>query len=127
MGEWKMVYENVLGEFVLTLLFQEFLEKGIALSASKGWDGDLVKLMEDSDGREALMLDTVWDSDRDADQFQTAYLSLLKKKLPNLRLADSDPQILDQTLEKTQSWVSAEFVVVATSAANRVVFVEMDR
>jgi hypothetical protein len=126
-GSWCTVCENVMGEFVLYLLLREFLDDGIATRASKGWDGDSIQLLENSQGKEAMVLDTVWDTDRDAEQFQTAYLSLVKKKFPDLRVATAHPLILGELLHKVQSWEDEHHAVTLTSAANRVLVVESDK
>jgi hypothetical protein len=126
-GTWETIFENVLGEFTLYLLLQEFLDEGIALSASRGWDGDSIRLLENPEGKEALFLATVWDSERDAGQFHTAYLSLVKKKFPALRLATSSPQILESKSGEVRSWEDDKHIVSFISQGNRVDVVELDR
>jgi hypothetical protein len=121
------VFENVLGEFTLYLLLQEFLDQGSALRASKGWDGDSITLMANAEGKETLLLETIWDSDRDAKQFQTAYIALIKKKFPAVRPATSSPLDLRDLPGVIHTWEDDLRTVTFYSQGNRVDIVEMDR
>jgi len=123
----ETVFENVLGEFTLYLLLREFLNEGSALRASKGWDGDSITLLADSQGKETLLLSTIWDSDRDAEQFQTAYISLIKKKFPAIRLATSSPVDTESLPGEILTWEDDLHTVTFYSQGNRVDVVEMDR
>ncbi len=126
-GTWATVFENVLGEFNLYLLLQEFLDEGTAHSASSGWDGDLIRLLENPEGKEALILATVWDSEQDADQFHTAYIALVKKKFPDLRLSTSSPGKVGSDSGAVQDWEDDSQIVSIRAGGNRVDVLEVDR
>ncbi len=81
---WNSIYQNVLGEFVTYLVLREYLSERTAKLASKGWDGDSIQLFEHGDGRTGLYLLSVWDSERDSEQFFTAYSSLIPEKYPDV-------------------------------------------
>lgn len=126
-GAWETVFENVLGEFTLYLLLQEFVDEGIALNASRGWDGDSIRLLENPEGKEALLLASVWDSEQDAGQFYSAYLSLVKKKFPSLRPAGFSPQIEESSLKEVHTWEDDERIISFSSQGNRVDVMEIDK
>ena len=88
-GSWKPIYRNVLGEFVLSLLLQEFLDETTADQGARGWDGDSIVLMENRDGELALVLRSVWDSERDAREFFEAYGRVLERKYPDTDFSPS--------------------------------------
>jgi hypothetical protein len=74
------IYTNVLGEYVIYLLVGEFLDSDQAAAASQGWGGDSIELLTQSDGRRTLVLDSVWDSEKDATEFFDAYRSIASKR-----------------------------------------------
>ncbi|HEX6589852.1 MAG TPA: 2-amino-4-hydroxy-6-hydroxymethyldihydropteridine diphosphokinase [Longimicrobiales bacterium] len=78
-GDWRVLHEEVLGELELGLLLREHLGSagGDAERAVAGWDGDLVRLVESGLGERALIIGTVWDSAKDADEFADAYRRML--------------------------------------------------
>ena len=83
---WKRVYSNTLGEFVLYVHLKEFIGEQQAKWGAQGWDGDRVELFEDPDGNLTLVLRSVWDSEKEADQFSQAYAKLIKQRYPGAQL-----------------------------------------
>lgn len=81
-GSWKVSYENVLGEFSTLLLLKQFLPAAESEQAAAGWDGDLIQLLTNGEGREALWMRFVFDTDDDATEFFEAYRQLVGKKFP---------------------------------------------
>lgn len=73
---WSTVYEDVLGELELGILLEQHLGLG-ADSLAVGWDGDVVRLLEDESGKRALVLASVWDDAVAADRFAAAYRDVL--------------------------------------------------
>jgi hypothetical protein len=111
-GSWKSIYSNVMGEFTTQLVLKEFLEDGVAEKAAAGWDGDLVELLRDDSGREALALRSVWDTERDAVEFFDAYAELVLKKYPQAKAEKSEPSARTWragndtiTLTRSSTWV----------------------
>ncbi len=69
---WTEVYADGLGELETRILLREFLSsREEADGAAAGWDGDRFRLLDGPAG-EAFLWTTVWDTDRDALQFETA-------------------------------------------------------
>ncbi|HUG44334.1 MAG TPA: hypothetical protein VMN76_08855, partial [Acidobacteriota bacterium] len=84
---WTSVYENTLGQFSTYLLLALHLDESVALTGSRGWDGDRYEVLTDSNGDRMLLWRTAWESERDAGEFQEAYANLLRNKHPG---ADED-------------------------------------
>ena len=101
---WKRIYSNTLGEFVLYLHLKEFIGKQQAKWGAQGWDGDRAELFENPDGKLTLVLRSVWDSEKEANQFSQAYAKLIHQRYPGAQLvpwSGSTP-----SGEKTLQWVS---------------------
>jgi len=81
-GDWKTIYTNVLGEFTTQLVLKEFLDQAEAEKAAAGWDGDVVELLRNGDGKEAVVMRFVFDTEQDAREFKDSYARLLAKKYP---------------------------------------------
>jgi len=64
-----LAYDNVLGEFGLYLYLANRIGEEAAQAAAAGWDGDHVALFLDKWQKETLTLNSVWDSDADAEEF----------------------------------------------------------
>lgn len=79
-GRWERIYRNVLGEFMLRLVLDEYLEENLARDAAAGWDGDSVQLYQDPSGELALWVRSVWDTEQDAAEFFDAYQELIRLK-----------------------------------------------
>jgi len=70
---WKLVFQGTVGEFTLRLFLGEWLAEPLVLSATRGWGGDALSVYaREETGRTLLVLHTVWDSPRDADEFRKA-------------------------------------------------------
>lgn len=78
-GAWDLLDSNVIGEFQLRIIFNEFDMRDVADVAAAGWDGDRFAVLE-RDGELLLLLFTTWDSVREAEEFASAYRQLLNRK-----------------------------------------------
>ena len=68
---WTEVYTDNLGELETRLVLREFLpDREEADRAAAGWDGDRFRLLDGPSG-EVFVWATVWDTDRDALEFET--------------------------------------------------------
>ena len=67
---WKHLGGNCLGEFQTSILLKR-LRSGARASA--GWDGDRYEVFQHPDGQLGLVFVSVWDSQRDAEEFAAAY------------------------------------------------------
>lgn len=77
--DWRIVYENTLGQLELEIMLAEHLGEGARADAG-GWLGDRFALLEAPDGGRALVLFTVWDDAEDADAFAEAYRRTLDRR-----------------------------------------------
>lgn len=75
-GDWRLVYEDVLGELELCILLRDHLGTGAERTA-RGWDGDMTRLLESGLGERAVVQATVWDDAASADAFADAYRRIL--------------------------------------------------
>ncbi|MBN2242619.1 MAG: hypothetical protein JW793_08010 [Acidobacteria bacterium] len=82
-GDWRIVYQNVLGEFSLGLLLNLNLTEERSRKSVAGWGGDQATLLENGAGRDAVFVNTIWDSDEDADKFCQAMEEWLLKRYPD--------------------------------------------
>ncbi|UCC59594.1 MAG: hypothetical protein JSW38_08820 [Dehalococcoidia bacterium] len=79
-GEWSQLDTDVLGELNVRLYIQTFLDNATAGAAAEGWDGDRYVYWEDLDRRGLLVMQSVWDTDEDAEEFFSAYIDLVDTK-----------------------------------------------
>jgi hypothetical protein len=78
---WRQIKSNVLGELDLRLILEQLTDRPRAVRSSSGWAGDRFALLE-KDGRQALVMKTVWDSDNDARNFFDAFGLAMKNRFP---------------------------------------------
>ncbi len=62
----------MLGEFELQVATEQFTDHARAVQGTSGWAGDRWQLLE-KDGRDALVLQTTWDSETTAKAFFDTY------------------------------------------------------
>jgi len=79
---WTLLESNVIGEFQWRVIFQEYGMGVLAGLTAAGWDGDRYAVLARGD-EVLLLLITVWDSDAEAAEFETAYRNLLDVKYPD--------------------------------------------
>jgi hypothetical protein len=72
-GSWRVLTREVLGELEIRKLIQHFADLTLAETASAGWGGGSTVVLEDDQGRLAVVLNTTWDSEADAAEFFDAY------------------------------------------------------
>ena len=102
-GRWDRIYRNVLGEFMLRLVLDEFLEESLARMAAAGWDGDSVQLYQGPDGELALSIRSVWDTETDAVEFFDAYRSLIRLKYQQAKPREAPGEAPAQRLWRTET------------------------
>jgi hypothetical protein len=69
---WRDIHSDGLGELETRIFLEEHLgDPDAAAMAAEGWDGDRYRLLRDG-GREVLIWASVWDSERDAGEFEEA-------------------------------------------------------
>jgi hypothetical protein len=73
-GDWRVVYDDVAGEFLLRLYLGNRLTADEAYVAAEGWGGDhCVVYYNDTTGDISMVLSVVWDTPADAQEFRDAY------------------------------------------------------
>jgi len=68
-AEWKIPYKSVFGEFMLGQLLELHMNNERAKRAAAGWGGDEVLLLENGEGKNAVWIETEWDTTDDAEKF----------------------------------------------------------
>jgi hypothetical protein len=99
-SDWKVDYKNVLGEFSLSLLLNLQLSEERAKRCAAGWGGDQVLLLRNGSGKTAALVDTVWDSDDEADEFYQGMQVWFEKRFPNARKSEETPTGFNVAQEK---------------------------
>ena len=79
---WKVAGKNVLGEFSLGLLMSLHLTEERSRRAAAGWGGDQALLLENEEGRDVVLLSTVWDTTEDAEKFYGAMDEWFRQRYP---------------------------------------------
>jgi hypothetical protein len=69
---WKVTAQDTFGELILGILLRDADGATGASDAAAGWGGDRVALIEGPDGQVAVVLDTAWDTNADAAEFEAA-------------------------------------------------------
>jgi hypothetical protein len=73
-AEWEETAQNVLGEALIMCILKEHITAQEATEAAEGWGGDAYAYYEKEDNY-LILLNTFWDTERDATEFFDAYYS----------------------------------------------------
>ncbi|HLZ26010.1 MAG TPA: hypothetical protein VKV73_01660 [Chloroflexota bacterium] len=65
---WRKINSNVLGELDIRLILSQLTDSSHGVRGSGGWSGDRWELLEKA-GRQALVIESVWDTPDDANNF----------------------------------------------------------
>lgn len=76
---WKEIENNVLGELMVRVLFKQFFSVEEAARLAGGWDGDRLVAFRRGD-EVAFIWATLWDSEKDAEEFLQGYREILERK-----------------------------------------------
>lgn len=71
-GGWRKINSNVFGELDLRLMLAQLTDSTHGVQGASGWAGDRWQLLE-KDGKQALAMKSVWDSDAAAKLFFDVY------------------------------------------------------
>jgi hypothetical protein len=108
---WTEVLTDDLGELETRLLLREFLSSRRAADrGAAGWDGDRFRLLDGPNGEDLLWV-TVWDTDRDALEFETAVREALTRRY------DGDPRAADREIRIARGSESQRPVVIVWDLA----------
>jgi hypothetical protein len=90
-GSWKKLKRDVLGEFLLSVVLQQFLPEAEARQSAAGWRGDRYEVLEHQDSGGLLLVGvTAWDTPADATEFFQSYKKLLTLKYPDWSMTSLD-------------------------------------
>ena len=82
-GTWTKLKRDILGEFLLSVVLQQFLPEAEAIKSAAGWAGDRYELFEQQgSGRLGMVAVSAWDTLDDATEFVQSYKTLLARKYP---------------------------------------------
>jgi hypothetical protein len=76
---WRRINSNVLGELDLRLILSQLTDSTQGVHGSNGWAGDRWELLE-KDGRQALAIKSVWDTDTAAANFFDTFAQAMKNR-----------------------------------------------
>jgi hypothetical protein len=80
-GDWHLVFEDPIGEFMLRIYLQNYLTPEEAAQAAEGWGGDLgVVYYDDTTGELLMVLHSVWDTQYEAGEFLGAYVTYAARR-----------------------------------------------
>lgn len=89
---WERIDAAVHGQAYLGIMLTNFGLPALSVSrATQGWDGDVYHAYRSEDGRVAVVLATVWDTERDAREFVAAFRETIAVKHPGTEIE----QVLD--------------------------------
>jgi hypothetical protein len=79
-----------MGELELRILVEQFTDSSVAGRAADGWGGDGFAILEGPDDRVAFVMDSAWDTERDAQEFQEAFALSLDRRFGTGRVTLAD-------------------------------------
>jgi hypothetical protein len=91
--EWEFVQKDNLGELFTNFFLKQYVDEEKAKKASEGWDGDLYAAFKEKGEKKKGMIIvwlTVWDSEKDRNEFFDAYKQAMVKRYENNGKAEGD-------------------------------------
>jgi hypothetical protein len=116
---WRKINSNVLGELDLRLILTQLTDSTRGVRGASGWAGDRWQLLE-KDGRQALVIKSVWDSDNEARTFFETFALAMKNRFSGAK--EEEASTARQAL--TASTAATE---VRRNAATVVAVIAFDR
>jgi hypothetical protein len=112
---WERLYENDLGEFETRILFGEHLNDNVlAARAAAGWNGDRFSVwIGDGERDTAFVWLTVWDTERDAAEFESAY-----RRLATVRFGAAGDA---GEVQGSRGWARVDALQISARPARRIV------
>jgi hypothetical protein len=116
---WRSIKSNVLGELDLRLILEQLTDPARAARSASGWGGDRYQLLE-KDGRQALVVKSVWDTENDARNFFDALNLGLKNRFAGAAV--------DEASASRQALTASDVATdLRRSGANVLVVISFDR
>jgi hypothetical protein len=84
-ADWRLLLENTMGELQWRIVLRQ---QGLAARANDiaaGWNGDRYAVFKSKSSEDAwlVLFFTTWDTERDAEEFEKAYFSVIANKYPD--------------------------------------------
>ncbi len=117
-NDWSLTLEDTLGELGVALYLGETLPEPRAWSAADGWGGDTFVIWEAPDGRRVLVWRSVWDSLKEAREFERALMDLIPQRYAPVRILEPS------TGHPGYWWGSNGGAMHVSRAARHVLFVQ---
>jgi hypothetical protein len=76
---WRQISSNVFGELDLRLILTQLTDSTSGVRGASGWSGDRWALLE-KDGRQAVVIKSVWDSDAEATTFFKTWAQAMRNR-----------------------------------------------
>ncbi|MCU1265826.1 MAG: hypothetical protein JWM21_2144 [Acidobacteria bacterium] len=120
-SKWKRVDYDVNGEWSYYLILDQFLNaEAESKRAAAGWAGDRYEVYEGTQPGEVFLTQmSVWDTEKDAQEFFDAYI-----KRTRLRYANSQVKELESSSASRRQWTTNEGGVVMELIGKRALIVE---
>jgi hypothetical protein len=112
-GSWRTVRTNVLGELGIRVLLEQFSDPEAAAVGAEGWGGDVYAVLEDSDGRVTVAINSLWDTESDAAEFYNAFLATVPRRFGSAAVRARDEPSLVR-------WATPQGAVLAIKTDDRV-------
>jgi hypothetical protein len=80
-SDWRLIFEDPIGELMLRIYLQDQLGAEEAAKAARGWGGDLSVVYYDEESyRLVMVLRSVWDTSAEAGEFLNAYITYAARR-----------------------------------------------
>jgi hypothetical protein len=89
--EFKLVDTNSLGEFFMFNFFLEYLTENDSKIASEGWNGDKIQIYANKNDDTFIVMNTSWDTTKDANEFFDYYKETVKERFSKLKVLENKP------------------------------------
>src|SRR5262249_55389692 len=113
---WRQINSNVLGELDLRLILTQLTDSTQGVRGADGWAGDRWELLE-KDGRQALAIKSVWDSDAEAKTFFQTFGQAMQNRYfgAHVEAATDNRQALTATNAATDVRLAGNTVIAVIS------------
>lgn len=94
-SNWKLLTTGVLGELTFRHLFNHYFSVKDSHKIARGWQGDYFEVYK-NENNIVIMINTVWDSKADAEEFEKAYKKMTqsRKKINSTMIKRSNKKVL---------------------------------
>jgi len=91
---FPLIYSDTLGELGIYGVLSQFLPEEEARKGSSGWGGGRYFTYKTKEGKPFLLAITLWDSEKEAEEFASLYREAVKRRYPKALLLKETPYTL---------------------------------